>query len=191
MHAKGLWVGLVALALALGCDRNIEPYDPAEEPREPDLSRIFPEGATRAAQARPGMPPAPGQGGPPMPGAPAAPSAAGPGSDAPPVTGTLRLAEGLTPPPGGVLFLIARRGGAGPPLAVKRIPDPEFPLEFSLGPEDRMIQAMPFAGPLTLSARVDGDGDASSREPGDLQGALADPVDPGASGIELLLDETL
>ena len=47
---------------------------------------------------------------------------------------------------------------------------PSFPLDFSLGPEDRMIQAMPFAGPLGLSARIDADGNATSREPGDLQG---------------------
>ena len=42
-------------------------------------------------------------------------------------------------PSGAVLFLIARTGGGGPPTAVRRIADPSFPLEFSIGPEDRML----------------------------------------------------
>ncbi|NNL66659.1 MAG: hypothetical protein HKP30_10480 [Myxococcales bacterium] len=86
---------------------------------------------------------------------------------------------------------MARRPGGGPPVAVKRISEPRFPLPFELGPGDRMIQAIPFEGPLLLTARVDGDGNATSREPGDLLGSLADPVDPGASGITLRLDQKL
>ena len=40
----------VCLAAALaGCDRNIEPFVEGEQPRQPDLSAIFPEGAERAA----------------------------------------------------------------------------------------------------------------------------------------------
>jgi hypothetical protein len=90
-----------------------------------------------------------------------------------------------------VLFLIARREGAGPPVAVERIAAPRFPLEFSLGPEDRMIQALPFAGELALSARVDADGNALSREPGDLEGRAKAPVAPGANGVAIVLDEVL
>ena len=54
-----------------------------------------------------------------------------------------------------------------------------------------MIQAMPFTGPLRVTARVDGDGNATSREPGDLQGAAAGEYEPGASGVEVLIDERL
>ena len=71
------------------------------------------------------------------------------------------------------------------------IPNLGFPLEFSLGPEDRMIQSLPFEGPLVVTARVDGDGDAMSRNPGDLQGRLPSPVATGTTGIELVLDERL
>jgi hypothetical protein len=95
-------------------------------------------------------------------------------------------------PAGAILFLIARRGQAGgPPLAVKRIESPRFPLEFTLGPDDRMIQAMPFEGPLQLSARLDTDGNAMSRTPGDLQGAAPGMHDPGATGIEIVIDQVL
>jgi hypothetical protein len=174
------------LVLVFGCDRNIEPFVPGEEPSEPDLSKIFPEGAERSAQAQPSMPPAP-RGIPPVADA----GAEGAGGDAAPVRGTLRLAEGLEAPAGAIGFLIARRGAGGPPLAVKRIAELSFPREFELGPGDRMIASVPFAGPLTLTFRVDADGNATSRDPGDLQGAAAAPVDVGATGVEILIDEVL
>ena len=93
---------------ALACDRNIEPFVPGEEPREPDLSEIFPEGAERASRVQPGMPPAPGEARGNVQAAQAVPS------DAAPIRGTLRLAPGLEPPPGAIGFLIARRGAGGP-----------------------------------------------------------------------------
>lgn len=180
------------MGLAQGCHRNIDDFDPNEKTEQPDLSRIFPEGATRAEDG-------PG----PMDGAPtaAAPAAAppssrggaGPGSDAEPLRGTIRLANELDGrvPPGAILFLIARTGPGGPPTAVKRITDPSFPLEFELGPDDRMIEALPFAGPFTLTARVDADKNAMTRNPGDLAGAAEGTHTPGAEGIELVIDEVL
>jgi cytochrome c-type biogenesis protein CcmH len=181
-------IAVLAAAGLLGCDRNLEPFDASEQPREPDLSKIFPEGAERAAQVGPGLPAPPGE--PPGRGAP--PLAAETGRDAgPPITGTVSLADGLAVPGGAVLFIIARRGDAGPPLAVKRIAAPRFPLDFTLGPEDRMIQALPFAGPLAISARLDADGNATTREPGDLQGSAPGSVEPGASGIAVRIDEML
>jgi cytochrome c-type biogenesis protein CcmH len=175
--------------VSLACDRKLEPYDPNEKPAPPDLSRIFPEGAERAqqaeAQAQPAMP-APARAAPPMaPGTVAASGA--------PVSGTIEIAGELRDrvPPGGVLFLIARSEGGGPPLAVKRIVDPEFPFEFEIGPADRMMEQIPFAGPLRLSARLDGDGNATTRSPGDLQGSSAAAVEPGASGVRIRIDEVL
>jgi hypothetical protein len=180
---------LIVAALLIGCDRNLEPFDANEQPREPDLSKIFPEGAERAAQVAPGLPAPPGA----EPGRGAPPLAAeGSRDQASPVSGTVRLADGLPAvPEGAVLFIIARRGDAGPPLAVKRVAAPRFPLDFTLGPEDRMIQAMPFAGPLQISARLDADGNATTRAPGDLQGAAPEAVEPGAAGVSVLIDEVL
>jgi cytochrome c-type biogenesis protein CcmH len=113
--------------------------------------------------------------------------------NASPIRGTVTLASGLEGklPPNAVLFLIARREGSGPPLAVKRIPQPHFPLDFEIGPRDRMIQTLPFVGPIQISARVDSDGNATTRTPGDLQGSLAEGVQPGASGVELVIDQVL
>ena len=169
--------------LALACDRNVEPFVPGEEPRQPDLSRIFPAGAERAEQRGGGaeLPPAGEQGG----------RGLDPSAEAPPIRGVIRLAEGFSAPPNAVLFLIARGGAGGPPLAVQRIPAPRFPLEFELGPADRMIRTRPFAGELQLTARLDQDGDAGSRSPGDLEGAAAGAHPPGATGVEIVLDRGL
>ena len=172
--ARVLGLGLLALVTLAGCDRRIEPFDPALEPAQPDLSRIFPPGAEQAAQP-PVLPAAPGGGSPEQ------------------IRGTIRLADGLGDlvPEGAVLFLIGRPGETGPPVAAKRIAAPRFPLEFSLGPEDRMIESLPFQGPLRITARIDADGDASSRQPGDLQGAAAGRHRPGDGGVELVIDEVL
>ncbi len=184
-----VFVALALFVLSLGaCDRKLEPYDPDEKPTPPDLSKIFPAGAERAQEGE--SPDAPA-----LPGAPrgAPPVASEGAASGPPVRGTIEIADALAAraPRGGVLFLIARGAAGGPPLAVKRIVNPEFPLDFELGPEDRMIQQMPFAGPLQLSARIDADGNATTRSPGDLQGAGSEPAQPGASGVRIVIDQVL
>ena len=176
-------VSLLALA-ALACDRHVEPFVPGEEPRQPDLSKIFPAGAERAEQrGSPGLPENPERGG----------RGADPTAEAPPIRGVVRVSDALAGrvPPNAVLFLIARTGAAGPPLAVQRIRSPRLPFEFEIGPADRMIRTLPFAGELQLTARLDQDGDAGSRSPGDLEGAATDSHAPGASGVEIVLDRTL
>jgi cytochrome c-type biogenesis protein CcmH len=119
--------------------------------------------------------------------------AAAAGATSAAIEGTLELAPNLTGrvPPGAVLFVIARNAESGPPLAVVRVADPRFPLRFSIGPDDRMIQSMPFAGEILISARVDADGDAMTRSPGDLRGASGIPNAPGDRGVTLLIDEVL
>ncbi|HKC52593.1 MAG TPA: hypothetical protein VKF60_17525 [Myxococcota bacterium] len=104
-----------------------------------------------------------------------------------PIRGTIRVAAG-TEPAGAVLFLIARvPGQPGPPLAVKRLPVGPFPLEFEIGPADEMIKGRPWDGPIALSARVDSDGDPLTRAASDASGELAEPVQPGAEGVDLEL----
>ena len=158
----------------------MEPYVEGEQPREPDLSKIFPEGA-QAPPNQPGLPPSPngGRGAPPV------------ASSAEPIAGVVTVAPEFADRvrSGGTLFVVARRGEGGPPLAVKRVPSPEFPVRFEIGPDDRMIQSMPFVGPLTVTARLDGDGNATTREPGDLSGQLPAPVEPGSRDLTLTLDE--
>lgn len=176
---------LAVLLVASACDRNIGPYDPDEKVEQPDLSRIFPEGAERSgdAQAMRGVTP------PPAP----APESAAPSGGGDPLTGTIRITRELEArvPSGAVLFLIARTGGGGPPTAVRRIESPHFPLDFEIGPDDRMIEQMPFAGPFQLVVRVDADQNAMTKNPGDLQGEAEGSFAPGASGIEIVIDEVL
>jgi cytochrome c-type biogenesis protein CcmH len=184
MRLQALFLTVGLGCAAAGCDRNIEPFDASERPEHPDLSRIFPEGAERAARAESaGAPGPPGEGG---RGAP-------PASAQAPVAGSISVADALQhqATEGAVLFVIARNAGGGPPLAVKRIPSPSFPVEFELGPDDRMIQQLPFVGPLTLSARLDSDGNATTRTPGDLEGRLEGEVPTGSSGIRIELDQVV
>ena len=92
---------------------------------------------------------------------------------------------------GYVLFVIARPQGAtgGPPLAVLRIPSPEFPLAFTIGPENVMIPSMQFAGAISISARLDAAGNAKPRGAGDISRAPAEGLSPGAEGVRLVLSE--
>jgi hypothetical protein len=72
-----------------------------------------------------------------------------------------------------------------------RIAEPRFPLEFEIGPADRMIATMPFVGPFTLTARIDADGNASSRQPGDLEAGTPVTIDNGAQSAALVIDERI
>jgi len=169
-------------ALAAGCNRNVESFDPSEQVVEPDLSAIFPEGAERSnaagGEVRSALP---------MVGRGVA------AVTGPPLTGQILLAPELAGrvPEGAVLFLIARSSGSGRPVAAKLIPILEFPLAFELGPEDRMAHDMPYQGPLQLVARVDSDGDAATRTAGDLRGVADGQYAPGATGVTILIDEVL
>jgi cytochrome c-type biogenesis protein CcmH len=180
----------VGFLFTLGCDRRVEPFDPDEQPERPDLSRIFPPEVSdplRPTEA-PSEPPAP----PGTRGAPA-PVAAADVASGPPIHGTVSLSpeHAAELGAGSVLFIIARGPGGGPPLAARRIDSPSFPLEYELGPDDRMIKARPFTGPLYVSARLDGDGNATTRSDGDIQGTAAAPAQPGASGVDVVLNERL
>jgi tetratricopeptide (TPR) repeat protein len=70
------------------------------------------------------------------------------------------------------LFIIARPANAakGPPMAVKKIHYPVFPLSYSLGPENVMMQGIPFTGSVAVIARLDKDGNPTTRQSGDLTG---------------------
>jgi len=106
------------------------------------------------------------------------------------ITGIVTVAPSLRAqiPAGSALFIIARRG-AGPPLAVKRIANPTFPVAFSLDPEDRMLRGAPFDGEVTLVARLKRDGRAGPPAPGDLEGKVEAPVKVGQRGVEVVLDK--
>ena len=93
--------------------------------------------------------------------------------------------------PQAVLFIIARpAAGGGPPLAVKKIDRPTFPLSYSLGAENMMTQGMPFTGKLTITVRLDQDGNPGTRGPGDLTGDYKkNPVEVGTKNVDIVLDQ--
>jgi len=105
-----------------------------------------------------------------------------------PIRGRVVAGEGVAAGGEGVLFVIARSSGGGPPLAVKRLSIGPFPLAFEIGPADVMMAGRPFSGPISLTARIDRDGNPLTRDPGDPVAMLPAPVEPGAADVELRLE---
>jgi tetratricopeptide (TPR) repeat protein len=112
------------------------------------------------------------------------------------ISGTINIAANLkaSVDPNAALFIIARPAGAaaGPPLAVKKIDKPTFPLAYSLSQENVMMQGMPFTGKITVSARLDKDGNPVTRGPGDLTGEYKNnPVEVGAQNVDFVVDQVM
>jgi cytochrome c-type biogenesis protein CcmH len=128
------------------------------------------------------------------PPTPPAPAASAPAATSAQVSGRLTIDPKLKAnvDPNAALFIIARpAGGAGgPPLAVKKIDKPVFPLTYSLSQENVMMQGTPFAGKINITVRLDKDGNAVTRGPGDMTGDYKrNPVDVGAKNVDIILDQ--
>ena len=94
--------------------------------------------------------------------------------------------------PNAALFIIARRasGAGGPPLAVKKVDRPTFPLDYTLSQDNVMMQGMPFTGKITVTVRLDKDGNPVTRTPGDMTGDYKkNPVTVSSQNIDILLDQ--
>jgi cytochrome c-type biogenesis protein CcmH len=89
-------------------------------------------------------------------------------------------------PAGGVLFVFARPAGGseGPPVAVKRLPA-RFPAMFELSEADSMM-GQPLPDQLLIEARLDEDGDPTTRPPTDPKARL-DGVKVGRTDLRLVL----
>jgi cytochrome c-type biogenesis protein CcmH len=90
------------------------------------------------------------------------------------------------------LFIIVRQSGGagGPPLAVKKIDKPTFPVTYAIGSENVMMQGMPFTGKVVITARLDKDGNAITREAGNLLGDYKkNPAEVGSQNIDIVLDQ--
>jgi cytochrome c-type biogenesis protein CcmH len=97
--------------------------------------------------------------------------------------GTVRLSPSLKDPwpQGSPVFVIARGEGGGPPFAARRYDGVKAPFRYSLGPADAMIAGSALPAKLVVSVRVDQDGDALTRQLGDLEGGPSSPVGPRGS----------
>ncbi len=89
--------------------------------------------------------------------------------------------------PTDVLFVIARKD-VGPPLAVKKLPNPSFPAAYALSANDVMFPGTPFQGEVRVIARVDRDGNAGPAQPGDLEGAAVKiPARVGDRDVDIVI----
>jgi cytochrome c-type biogenesis protein CcmH len=103
----------------------------------------------------------------------------------------VRLGEGRTPAPNASLFIFARTGTAGPPIAAIRGSATQLPGQFTLSDANAMIQGRSLGDydELTLVARVSTSGQPTA-QPGDLQGeAVFRPKDGGT--VALVIDQVV
>jgi hypothetical protein len=97
---------------------------------------------------------------------------------------------------GSVLFVVVRRyveGGKGMLIAATKqanITKDSFPLKYVVKQQDAMMGA-PLVGKVTVSARVDQDGDAISKQPGDLIAEPGAPVMVGENPVKLTISKAL
>ena len=90
------------------------------------------------------------------------------------------------------IFLIARPAEGGPPVAVKRFSGKNYPYEFQITNQDLMIQGEVMDSPLNITARVDRDGNASTKKSGDMEGAYAkNPVSIRQDNVSVVVDRIL
>ncbi len=129
--------------------------------------------------------PLPGAGGPP----PAAPSPAPADAGEVVIQGTLELAPGASADGAQLVFVSVRAPEGGPPLAAKKLPADRFPLTFEITTADAISMGgapRPFPAQMSVSARLDADGNAMTREP--LPSAGAGGVARGTTGLTLTLE---
>jgi cytochrome c-type biogenesis protein CcmH len=93
--------------------------------------------------------------------------------------------------PNAALFIIARpaTGAGGPPLAVKKIDRPTFPVDYTLS-QDNAMMGMPFTGKINITVRLDKDGNPITRAPGDMTGDYKkNPVEVGTKNVDVVIDQ--
>lgn len=83
-----------------------------------------------------------------------------------------------------VLYVIARKNGGT--VAVRRVENPSFPLEFEISGADAMGTGVAFDGPVDLVARLSKSGDAIASA-GDLEGSTSGVAVP-ATGVSVTID---
>ncbi len=94
--------------------------------------------------------------------------------------------------PNGTLFIFAKKASQAeakgvPPLAVLRIPSPQFPVQFSLSQENAMMAGTPFEGPFVVSARYSPSGDALDKSGPEGATNSKKPLKAGAKNISIEL----
>lgn len=115
---------------------------------------------------------------PPVGGAPAAAAAGGAR-----VQVTLQI-DPAASAKSGIVFVVARPLSGGPPVAVKRMQVGTFPVTFELTSADSMM-GQPLPDKFRLEARLDSDGNATTKPPTDPSANLAEVVSGAAVTLAL------
>ena len=89
-----------------------------------------------------------------------------------------------------VLFIIAKNKG-GIPVAVRRVVNPLFPVEFSLNADDLIVPGAQPKEPLWLQAQLNTHGKAGAAVKGDFEGVLHDPIRPGKRRVRIIIDREI
>jgi len=102
--------------------------------------------------------------------------------------GSITVADGANKPRGGVLFVMVRRSAsaAGPPVAAVRLDPRGVPGTFVVTDRDLMMGG-PWPDQVWIEARLDSDGDPSTKGASDLRTERLGPFEAGAEGLELVL----
>lgn len=84
----------------------------------------------------------------------------------------------------GIVFVVARPLAGGPPVAVKRMQVTSFPVSFQLTSADSML-GQPLPDKFRLEARLDSDGNATTKPPTDPSAAQPEAAVGGAVTLAL------
>jgi len=101
------------------------------------------------------------------------------------LSGTIRLGN-VAVPPGGMLFILARRVYDGVPVAAIKVDGPRFPQSFQMT-DAELVGTAAFLGDVEVTARVDRDGDVRTEERGDVFGTAVGPT--GSSNVQITIDQ--
>lgn len=182
-----LCVAALAVGLVLmGCNtQNVEPPQSKEQAATQAESSGGPMDATKMPAGHPPIGQMPsGQ----MPSG-QMPLAEGEG---PSITGTISLAPELADKAssGAVLYIIARQEGMNAPVAVSRLQEVTFPVDYSLNRQHMMGTMESDDAKVNVTARLDKDGFVGPTQPGDIEGSYSkNPVSMGDSNIDITLDK--
>ena len=109
------------------------------------------------------------------------------------MSGTVTIASALqrkAPRDNAVMFIIAKNHG-GVPVAVQRIVNPQFPVKFTLKPEDLIMPEVPADTPLDIEVEMNTHGKLGQPQRGDLGGRHPSPAYPGERRVHIVVDRQL
>ncbi len=104
------------------------------------------------------------------------------------LSGSLSLANGVTPPKTGTVFVIVRRTETpqGPPVAALRLPSTAVPGDFRVTMADMMLDKN-WPTEVWVQARIDSDGNAMTKGESDISSPVIGPLTAGSSDIKIVL----